>query len=147
MIRFHEMLSDRSTYLRYFHMEKLSTRVAHDRLVRRCSVDYDQEMALVAECEGGTETMAGIIGVGRLVRAPGAREAEVAVLVADVFQKLGLGSELLSRLIQFGRDKELKRITAIVLPENVAMRSIAARHGFVVSQSEDLTAIHLVLSL
>src|SRR5215469_867265 len=96
MVRFHEMISDRSTYLRYFHGEKLSTRVAHDRLVRRCSVDYDQEMALVAELEGGTEATAGIIGVGRLVRAPGMREAEAAVLVADAFQNLGLGSELLS---------------------------------------------------
>jgi len=70
----------------------------------------------------------------------------VAVLVADAFQNLGLGSELLRRLIQFARDKKLDRITAIVLPENVAMRSIAARQGFVVAPNEDLTEIHLVLS-
>jgi acetyltransferase len=147
MAHFHETISDRSTYLRFFHMEKLSTRVAHERLVRRCSIDYDQEMAFVAEYESESGARPQIIAVGRLVRAPGTKEAEVAVLVSDAFQKFGLGSELLGRLIRFGRDEHLQKIIAVVLPENVAMRSIAARHGFVAAKSEDLSTIHLALSL
>ena len=49
MAKFHETLSDRSVYLRFFHMDKLSSRVAHARLLRKCFIDYDREMALVAE--------------------------------------------------------------------------------------------------
>ncbi len=52
MARFHERLSDRSVYLRYFHMEKLSERVAHERLLRKCFIDYDREMALIVESTG-----------------------------------------------------------------------------------------------
>src|ERR1700761_6993457 len=47
MARFHEEVSDRSVYLRYFHMQKLSSRVDHARLARRCFVDYANEMALI----------------------------------------------------------------------------------------------------
>ena len=46
---FHETLSEQSVYLRYFHLMKLSQRVAHERLTRICFIDYDREMALVAE--------------------------------------------------------------------------------------------------
>jgi hypothetical protein len=39
----------KTIYLLYFHMEGLSARVAHERLIRKCFIDYDREMALVAE--------------------------------------------------------------------------------------------------
>ena len=51
MAQFHESLSEQTVYLRYFHMENLSSRVAHDRLMRKCFIDYDREMALVAEAK------------------------------------------------------------------------------------------------
>ena len=147
MAKFHETLSDRSVYLRFFHMDKLSSRVAHTRLLRKCFIDYDREMALVAEraIPGGTENE--IVAVGRLTRTPGTSEAEVAVLVADPFQHCGLGSELLRRLIQVGRDEKLERITATILPENMAMRALAARHGFEAMKNADLSAIHIALKL
>ncbi len=49
MVKFHETLSERSVYMRYFQPLKLSTRTAHERLTRICFIDYDREMALVAE--------------------------------------------------------------------------------------------------
>ena len=49
LVQFHGTLSDRSVVLRYFHVMTLSTRVAHERLTRICFIDYDREMALVAE--------------------------------------------------------------------------------------------------
>jgi acetyltransferase len=147
MAKFHESLSDRSVYLRFFHMEKLSTRVAHTRLLRKCFIDYDREMALVAERSNPQGGDAEIIAVGRLSRAPGTREAEVAVLVADRFQNVGLGSELLGRLIQVGRDEKLERITATILPENMTMRALAARSGFKVVKNADLSAIRIALEL
>jgi acetyltransferase len=147
MAKFHETLSDRSVYLRFFHLDKLSSRVAHARLLRKCFIDYDREMALVAEraIPGGTENE--IVAVGRLTRTPGTSEAEVAVLVADPFQHCGLGSELLRRLIQVGRDEKLEKITATMLPENMAMRALVARSGFEVVKNSDLSAVHVALQL
>ena len=49
MVRFHETLSERSVYLRYFHLMNLEQRTTHERLTRICFIDYDREMALVAE--------------------------------------------------------------------------------------------------
>ena len=49
MVEFHEKLSERSVYLRYFQPLKLRQRTAHERLTRICFIDYDREMALVAE--------------------------------------------------------------------------------------------------
>ncbi|MGA7638884.1 MAG: hypothetical protein WCB00_18255, partial [Candidatus Acidiferrales bacterium] len=87
MVKFHEMLSDESIYLRFFHMEQLSSRVAHERLLRKCFIDYDQEMALVAERTGPDTAQREIVAVGRLTRARAASEAEVAVLVSDRYQR------------------------------------------------------------
>ena len=49
MVKFHGTLSEQSVYLRYFHMEKLDSRVAHERLLQKCFIDYEREMALVAD--------------------------------------------------------------------------------------------------
>jgi len=134
-------------YLRFFHMDKLSSRVAHARLLRKCFIDYDREMALVAEQMNPDGAQHQIMAVGRLTRTPGTREAEVAVLVADQFQHCGLGSELLGRLIQVGRDEKLERITATILPENMGMRALAAHHGFETVKTSDLSAIKIELDL
>jgi acetyltransferase len=147
MAKFHETLSDRSVYLRFFHLEKLSSRIAHSRLLRKCFIDYDREMALVVERLDGGGPEHEIVAVGRLTRTPGAREAEVAVLVTDAFQRCGLGSELLRRLIQVARDEKLERIIATTLPENMGMRSLMARAGFEVVNTSDLSAISMELKL
>jgi acetyltransferase len=129
MVVFHGTLSERSVYLRYFHMEKLSERVAHARLMRKCFIDYDSEMALGAvqtAASGGQE----ILGIGRLSKKAGTREAEVAVLVTDKYQRQGLGMEIIRRLISVARDEKLESIEANTLPENVAMRALASGLGF-----------------
>jgi acetyltransferase len=110
---------------------KLSTRVAHERLTRICFVDYDREMVLVAErqapeADGGRE----ILGVGRLSKLRGTDDAEFAMLISDRFQKRGLGTELLERLIGIARDEAVHRIVGSILPENLAMRRLCEKLGF-----------------
>ena len=92
MVKFHETLSDRSVYLRYFCSLSLSRRVAHERLLRICFGDYDREMALVAERTDPATGERRIMAVGRMNKLHGKNEAEVAVLVSDQYQKLGLGT-------------------------------------------------------
>lgn len=147
MVKFHETLSDESIYLRYFHMENLSARVAHERLIRKCFIDYDREMALVAE---RVEPDAGeheIVAVGRLTKTRMAREAELAVLVSDRYQRHGLGTELVRRLIEVARGEGVQGIVANILPENLGMRALADCFGFKIGDSHDPGMVVAVLSL
>ena len=147
MVNFHKALSEQSVYLRYFHMESLSARVAHERLIRKCFIDYRQEMALVAERTAPENGQREILAVGRLSKMPGGRKAEVAVLVSDRYQRHGLGSELVRRLIQMARDEKLDEIFANILPEDLAMRALASRFDFKLRASDDPTMVAAVLKL
>src|SRR5262245_53448401 len=137
LVKFHETLSEHSVYMRYFSPLKLSQRVAHERLTRICFVDYDREMALVVEHRDPQSGERQILGVGRLVRLRCANEAEYAILVNDQWQGQGIGSELLRRLIQVGRNERVGRIVADILPDNQPMQRISTQLGFRLRRSHD----------
>ena len=71
-----------------------------------------------------------ILGRGRLIKVRGTTEAELVLLVSDRFQGLGLGTELVRRLIQVGRDENIDRIFGDILPQNVEMQRICEKLGF-----------------
>jgi len=137
LVRFHQTLSDRTVYMRYLHLMKLSQRVAHERLTRICFIDYDREMALVVEHKDPTSGEPQIIAVGRLKKVYGTRDAEFAILITDEFQARGLGGELLRRLIQVARDEGVRRIVADILPDNLPMQRVCENLGFRLSRSID----------
>jgi acetyltransferase len=145
--KFHETLSDRSVYLRYFCSLSLSRRVAHERLLRICFGDYDREMALVAEHTDPGTGERRILGVGRMNKLHGKNEAEVAALVSDKYQKLGLGYELLRRIVQIARDEKLSLVSAEMLPDNMGMQAVFRRLGFRIRADEDLTSLRATLEL
>jgi acetyltransferase len=147
MVKFHETLSDRSVYLRYFCTLSLSRRVAHERLLRICFGDYDREMALVAERTDPGTGARRIMAVGRMNKLHGKNEAEVAVLVSDQYQNLGLGNELFRRVVQIARDEKLSQVSAETLPDNIAMQTIMRHLGFRVRAGEDLTSLQAFLEL
>jgi acetyltransferase len=131
MVKFHETLSEQSVYMRYFHMMKLDQRTAHERLTRICFIDYDREMALVAEHTDPESGEREIMGVSRLSRHGAAPdEAEVSVLVSDRFQRRGIGTLLLNRILEVGRAEDLRRITAEILFDNHTMQHISRELGF-----------------
>jgi len=131
MIRFHKMLSERTVWLRYFHALGYSERVAHTRLIRICFSDYDRELALVAELVDPNERgERDIVAVGRLSKFPLGNRGEFALVVGDPWQHQGLGSELLSVIVQLAKEERLGRVSADILPENVDMQKIAAKNGF-----------------
>ncbi len=130
VVKFHETLSEESVYFRYFHMMKLQTRVSHDRLSRICFIDYDCEMALVADRKNPQTSEHEIVGIARLSKLHGKDEAEFAMLISDRFQCQGLGTQLLRRLLEVGRDEKLQYITAEILSENRAMQHICEKLGF-----------------
>ncbi len=130
IIKFHEKLSARSVYLRYFQPMKLSTRTAHERLTRICFIDYDREMALVAERRDPAGGEPQILGVTRLSKIHGTDSAESAVVIIDEVQYKGLGTELVRRSIDIARAEKLKRVITNMLSENLEMRAVCVKTGF-----------------
>ncbi len=137
MVKFHETLSERTVYLRYFHLMNLEQRTQHDRLTRICFIDYDREMALVAERRNPETCEPEILGVGRMTKIHGGTEAEVAVVISDKWHGRGLGKELLARLLIVGADEKLTKLTADILPDNREVMRVCEKLGFTLKHSLD----------
>ena len=147
IVNFHETLSERSVYLRYFQQMKLSQRVAHERLIRICFPDYDREIALVAEYKDPKTDANSITAVGRLSKVPWTGEAEMVVVVSDEFHNRGLGTELIRELLAIGRQEGLLHITAEFLAENSAMQHLCQKLGFRLQRGADESVICAVIDL
>ena len=134
VVRFHAELTEATVYSRYFELLGLSERTAHDRLVRVCFNDYDREIALVAE-HVDADGLPAIAAIGRLSKEHAIPSAEFAILVGDHWQRHGLGTELLRRLVEVGRAEGVRRIWADMLAGNTAMRHTAKAAGFTISET------------
>ncbi|RIK75820.1 acetyl CoA synthetase subunit alpha [candidate division KSB1 bacterium] len=147
MVQFHQKLSERTVYLRYFHLITLNQRIAHERLTRICFIDYDREMVLVVERTPAAGAEREIIGVGRLSKSHGANEAEFAALVSDTYQGQGLGSALMRRLIDIGRAEKFDRISADILPDNDGMQRVCKKLGMQLRFDQDEGVIKATMDL
>lgn len=107
----------------------------HASAVRYCYVDYDREVAFVAEIEG--EGGRRIVGVGRVVCDPDRRQAELAVLVADAWQRKGLGGVLTDACLNCARELQADEVVAVTTADNQAMLQILKRCGFHCALSDD----------
>ena len=146
MVKFHETLSERSVYLRYFCSLSLSTRVEHERLVRICFGSYDRGFALVADRKDPETDQHQILGVGRF-SAISRGEAEAAVLVSDRWQGRGLGTELLAGVARVARYEKFKRLSGEILRDNLPTQAIFKKTGFALRPMEDPSSVSAVLEL
>jgi acetyltransferase len=147
MRKFHETLSDRSVYMRYFSSMSLRTRVAHERLARICFVDYDRQIALVADRFDPASGSHSILGVGRLIKLRAKNEAEVAIVVSDQSQNQGLGRELLGRCVLVARDENVGRISAEMLRDNLWVQGMFQKAGFRLGFLANSESVRAVLNL
>jgi acyl-CoA synthetase (NDP forming)/GNAT superfamily N-acetyltransferase len=141
LLQFHQHLSDRTRYLRYFGPYP---RIPPRDLERFVTVDHDKRVAFVALL--GDE----IIAVGRYEglsdpKDPSApvTSAEVAFVVRDDHQGRGLGSILLEHLAAAAREKGLDRFEAEVLVENHTMVRVFREAGYQVRRAFAEGVLHL----
>ena len=129
LVKFHEKLSDATVYGRYFQPLNLSQRVAHERLTRICFIDYAREMALVAEHkdENGERH---ILGVSRLTKVHGLSEGHFSIIITDDYQHMGLGTELVRRIIDVAKAENVKHLSAEMMPSCGDMRRVCEKNGF-----------------
>ena len=117
-------LSAESVRFRFFEVFK---EMPHERLARYCNLDYDRQIAIVAELQ---QSNGQIIGAGRVIAEPNGKSGEFAVLVCDSWQSLGLGSMLMDHLVSVAKDMRLERIFAHVLSNNYKMIRLSMKKGF-----------------
>jgi acyl-CoA synthetase (NDP forming)/ribosomal protein S18 acetylase RimI-like enzyme len=130
---FHTSLSDRTVYFRFFSAKPALTDADVQYFT---NVDYDSRVAFVA-LDAGV-----MVGVGRF-DAIGDGKAEVAFVIRDDVQGLGLGSVLLEHLAAAARERGVTQFVAEVLPENSRMLATFREAGFEVHQrrEEDVLAV------
>ncbi|MEM8884511.1 MAG: bifunctional acetate--CoA ligase family protein/GNAT family N-acetyltransferase, partial [Planctomycetota bacterium] len=111
-------LSERS---RYFRFMRAISELTQEMLVRFTQIDYDREMALIGVADRTQ------IGVARYVVLPDGETCEFALVVADEWQRRGVGSRLMERLLRIARDRGLATMRGDVLTENLLARSRSSR--------------------
>ncbi|QHE86143.1 bifunctional acetate--CoA ligase family protein/GNAT family N-acetyltransferase [Hydrogenophaga sp. BPS33] len=123
--RFLESLAPEDVRLRIFYSRHDLPR---SELARLTQIDYDREMAFVAEAadeQGSPQTL----GVARALSDPDGVEAEFAIIVRSDLKGRGLGTLLFERLIEHARHRGTCRLVGFVLHENTRMLSLARAMG------------------
>jgi acetyltransferase len=117
--------SEQTIVLRFFQR---FPHLSHEQLVRYCQIDYDREMALVCVVQDGGQEK--IIGDVRLIKQPDLESGEMAVMVSDQWQGLGVGVALCQYCVKLAREAGIKRIAMDILKVNTYMLNLSKRLGF-----------------
>jgi GNAT superfamily N-acetyltransferase len=138
-------LDRESVYTRFF---RYKNELTEEELRRAAEVDFEDIVALVVTKESGKgET---IIAGGRYIAfdGPGAeRHAEVAFIVEEDYQGLGIATRILRHLTGIARDRGISAFEADVLAENKGMLTVFAKCGLPIKQTYDGDTIHVTLPL
>jgi len=132
-------LSRESRYMRFMQALRELT---PNMLVRLTQIDYNREMAFVVlSRQNGEEVMA---GVSRYSINPDQNSCEFALVIADEWQKRGLGGLLMQVLIEVARDRGITTIMGDVLATNAGMLKLMKRLGFARHASEEDSGVLVV---
>ncbi|MDP8242340.1 MAG: bifunctional acetate--CoA ligase family protein/GNAT family N-acetyltransferase [Candidatus Celaenobacter antarcticus] len=125
-------LSERTQRFRFFQLIK---DISHDQLVRYTQIDYDREIAIIAEVtEDGQKKMAGVV---RLIADQYNETAEFAIVIADPWQNMGLGNKFTDYIIDLAKSRGIQKIYANILVDNHIMLHMFRSRGFSMTKVED----------
>ena len=126
-------LSPETMRFRFFQVIK---EISHETMTRYCNLDYDREIAIIAELPQGNKQ---IIAAARLIVEPNMKDAEFAILVSDQWQSLGLGDKLMDSLIKIAGNMNLESIFGLVIYDNYRMLKFMNEKGFSVEKLDKET--------
>jgi len=133
--------SEQSIRYRFFQIIKDTP---HETRVRYCNIDYDREIAIVPELtENGRKK---ILGVTRVSIEPDGKKGEIAFIVADPWQTLGLGTKMVDYVLEICKDMKLETVYAMMLSDNYRAISLMKKMGFITEYSDDGT-VKAILNL
>jgi acetyltransferase len=117
-----------SRFRYFFHWQ------SHEVAIRYCYIDYDREIAIVAEIDDGGRKL---VGVGRLIADPDHESVEYAVLITDAWQNRELGRIITEYCMEIAQRWNLKRIVAHTTSDNRPMLSVFEKCGFTLTYGSD----------
>jgi acetyltransferase len=132
--------SEESIRYRFFQVVQATSQMRK----RYCNIDYSKEIAIVAELS--EEDKKRIIGVFRLILEPDLKTGEIAFIIADEWQNLGLGSAMMRHMIRIVKDRQLESIYGILLKSNVKGVRFMRNMGFTIQQLDEET-VKAILNL
>ncbi len=136
-------LSPEDARFRFFHYVRS---MPHSELARLTQIDYDREMAFVAVRAGG-ESEPETLGVVRTVADPDNQKAELSIVVRSDLKRMGLGTKLLRKAMDYCRGRGTREIAGDVLAGNESMLELARRQGWSVSEPDEEGVIRIRYAL
>lgn len=137
-----EKLDSNSVYTRFFGYKKELTDA---ELQTATSVDFNSTVALVATIGSGEREI--IIAGARYVTDTGGKTAEIAFMVEEDYQGLGLASRLLKELSDIARDSGVMRFEAEVLSRNASMLKVFQKSSLPVRTNSSGGVVHVTIDL
>jgi len=134
--------SEQTIYLRFHHAIKA---LPHNQLQVFCNVDFQNEVALVGVA-GPVEALQ-VVAIGRYFLQKNGKEADMAFVVRDDFQRQGLGSILFERLVDIGTSRGVQTFSADVLMENSGMLKIFKRSNMDVHTTSEDGVVHVTMNV
>lgn len=134
-----------SVYLRYFTYKN---ELGEADFARLAQMDFVRDVVLIATIP--TDAAEIVIGSGRYAAhesADGTLAAEVAFIIEEDYQGIGLAGRLLHHLAMLARAAGVKQLEAEVLRENKGMLRVFARSGLPMRQHSEGGVVHLTLDL
>ena len=138
LVAFHEDLSSRAVYRRFFFTHPHLSPAEVERFTH---VDYVDRVAFVAEIDDR------LVAVGRYERVPDTAEAEVAFVVADEHQHRGFGTLLLEHLADVAWGHGITEFVAQTMADNRDMVGVFLASGFPVAVSSEQGTVSARLSI
>lgn len=114
----------------FLHLMLFIDRVKHERLSRICHCDYDREITFVVEQSAAQANEHRMLAAARMSKMHLLDEARFSLVVSDRAQCLGIGAELVRRLIQVAKDERLRRIGVVMAADNHHMEHILTKLSF-----------------
>ena len=123
--------SEESVWNRFFNVIK---ETPHEVRVRYCDINYDNEIAILAELQEKEKKMLGVV---RFTVDVDRKSGELAFIVVDRWQGLGLGTMMVEHMIKICRDKKIETIYSLMLPNNYDGIKFLKKMGFHIEYSDD----------
>jgi acetyltransferase len=139
-------LSAQSLFLRYcMPMPRMAPEMVARETARLMQRSAQQLTAVALTESSGVERVIGVAELARDAGSPAA--AEIALVVADAYQREGIGSALCAYLVAAARRQGLAALRALAMAENTAVRRMVARSGasYTAETRQGMTTIQIDL--
>ena len=122
--------SEKSVWNRFVNVIKDTP---HKVRVRYCDINYDNEIAIVAELPKRKK----MLGVVRFTIDSDGKSGELAFIVVDYWQGLGLGTLMVEHMIDICKKKKIEIIYSYMLPNNYGGIRFLKKNGFTIEYLKD----------